>query len=1437
MPRGPRDRPFSEEEGDGTEARTGHADDRPHARALRTDSPEAGAGLDRLGGAAPSAQAGAGVDRFGEDAPLARGRAGVGHAGDDTPPARGVAGADRFREARGVAGVDRFREDPPPAHAGAGGYRFGEDVPPAPAGEDTLTRGTAAQPATLPEGQATSGRRARQNAAAARARAGKAAKRKASAHHGKRANDEALALSPAKAKAVAGIFSGGRVASSRSRADATAVPRAWLQRTAYLAADTILAEDSRALRSLLTDVQRAAKEGALIPGNFVWCRMYDESPFTMRTHLVDPVSGEMEAESSKAKVLGCRCRFAFTVFVPRGEARRPGAGRDRSEPGGRRAGVDSPSGEDVHIVVGHMVSRLSTVTSLHASKVAEALRQTMSLGDDERAIVEATFPRCAVLRNADLHKSNDAAERQQMQEKPRWPSARWRCSFHRLGTAEGRTLAMDAPAESALFNMGLVMRVIPGARKSFTARVIKWVSRVVVYHGEPPEDVVTWRAWARPLLFPAAVEPPGGQSVLSLGEERRRFCFEHVLNGDGRRSDEVQHWCSGCCTCREDTLRLVLGATGIRAIVDGLDAFPRRSWLGQRASAGRWLHAELTHGCLSQNFSSVKGQATIAVTRARARLAQAGQDTGTCGDMEAAAIAQQRMQEDMQERTGDVIAFLARPDHVPRLVQVCRVLDCFVPVKIALLSRAGEDWQRDRAAAAWRQGQVVTAPRRASDRSIEAESQEALQMPFPGAGGMAMAYEGQERQTALALATDGFSDDTGVGATSAWRQWSRLGGLLHEITCAEIEDTTQWKLSALPHRPDLAEDLSCTAYDVMDPVTCQHVLAYPTHTDLLSARSLAEATAMAEVLEETTLHIERNWSYVRQGLGARGSTAPPEHIHKTSAEKVPRELRIRHRPWECLRGHPTESQGGSEEADRPGADRSPLRQPRRARRGPGGRRRRFPAKKHRVSRPGGPCRAWFSANHPGGKFSQSAMDAYRAAMSDPAQRRKYTEIGRLMRAAHRVGAGGRRREPRVETHMDKALRRARASHHRADLPWDAAARAAARHRIEEDAKAPLAIAWGRVAKAATDRRALQRKRRISETQMLVSKARAATADIDALFPTHASSFCALWPAVTLPGPAGPSLAPASHAPGASSGCRARLWSWAPPISERAQQLLLSRQCGPVIATGARWAGQHATITAGPRVPAPTQAQSRAAANQAAGTVVFPPPGQTPPRLPTTGALAMALASSTLNFAGLLPRRRGVKVASIPRAVQMRDGHVILRCVLAAGTSHPAEEFWFHVAHCYFNQQMRPTLLRLRLVAGGDGESDAVLQPAHAIAQHVYDWRTLVQAASRMATQAPRATSLRVECWNIRECRPGMALPRRQVCASWTSSADRAWYSGADLEAMARQVAEAEAELQEEGGEGDNGAGGDRPPCPPTPPESGGDPPFPLQPIPLHPRFL
>eukprot|EP00974_Lingulodinium_polyedra_P105910 10253956-Lingulodinium_polyedra.AAC.1 len=81
----------------------------------------------------------------------------------------------------------------------------------------------------------------------------------------------------------------------------------------------------------------------------------------------------------------------------------------------------------------------------------------MSIGEEARSIVEETFPRCAAVANVDLHRSSEAGERHLREERPRWPSAKWRCIFHRSGTAQGRSLAMDPPTESALFNVGLLM--------------------------------------------------------------------------------------------------------------------------------------------------------------------------------------------------------------------------------------------------------------------------------------------------------------------------------------------------------------------------------------------------------------------------------------------------------------------------------------------------------------------------------------------------------------------------------------------------------------------------------------------------------------------------------------------------------------------------------------------------------------------------------------------------------------------------------------------------------------------------------------------------------------------------------------------------------------------------------------------------------------------
>ena len=102
----------------------------------------------------------------------------------------------------------------------------------------------------------------------------------------------------------------------------------------------------------------------------------------------------------------------FTPWGPEAGVDRPGQAQ------GPESGVDRPRSEDAHVVTGHLATRLATVTSLHASKVAEAMRQTMSIEAGARIIVEAVFPRCVVAANADLHLSNEAAERQQRAENP-----------------------------------------------------------------------------------------------------------------------------------------------------------------------------------------------------------------------------------------------------------------------------------------------------------------------------------------------------------------------------------------------------------------------------------------------------------------------------------------------------------------------------------------------------------------------------------------------------------------------------------------------------------------------------------------------------------------------------------------------------------------------------------------------------------------------------------------------------------------------------------------------------------------------------------------------------------------------------------------------------------------------------------------------------------
>ena len=836
----------------------------------------------------------------------------MGAVGEGASPSAGLAAA-----------LSSSEDDVPPGLL-AGGLSSEDDVDagPEPRRAEEGGPGPSDQPDAAPGGGVLRPRRGAQRPrggaeAAAHARKCRAAqlRERAAARTAAGSGEAPVVLRDAQARAVADIFDRDVRASGRERARAGGVARQWQDRATVVAATEILAEERRGFLALLEDVRRAAEQGALTPGNFVWCRMYDESPFTLRTHVVDPASGALDSETSLAKVFGGRCRFAFSVFsagAPGSGGAGRGAGGDRlaavrgaggdrgtvAGDAGRGGGGDPPEAgggaEVAHVVSGYLSSRLATVSSMHAGKVAAVLRDSLSLDETARRLAEAVFPRTAVVTNADLHLSNEAAERMLRRERPRWPSARWRCSFHRLNTAEKRSLARDAVTESAVLNMSLVLLKVPGARKHFAARMRAWAgASLVVYHGERPADVDAWRAQARAVLFPEA-DSPEGAAEITQAENRRRFCFERVLNGDGRRQDELQHWCSGCCETLDDSRRLVQGEFGVGALLSCLRTFPRKSWLGQRLAAARWTHAELAHGALSQNFVSAKARSAAAVERARAREAAAvgRPDPIAGGSGGQSAAGAREAAEEMAARCGDASAFLARADRVPRLLQMCRVLDCFVPVKTALLARAGEGWERRRRLWGGPAGEA------GGDRPGGESSGSEDDAPAGGATAMAAAYEGRERRAALASATAGFAEDTGVAATWAWRQWSAVGGSLTEICCAEVESPTCWKYTALPHRPGLAADLARTPAVALDPVTLQHRLAYPGREELLSARSLAEAAAVAEVLEETTLRIERGWATLRRGLRVKGDKSRAEAAHRASAERVPRELRARGFSWD-----------------------------------------------------------------------------------------------------------------------------------------------------------------------------------------------------------------------------------------------------------------------------------------------------------------------------------------------------------------------------------------------------------------------------------------------------------------------------------------------------------------------------------------------------------
>ena len=231
---------------------------------------------------------------------------------------------------------------------------------------------------------------------------------------------------------------------------------------------------------------------------------------------------------------------------------------------------------------------------------------------------------------------------------------------------------------------------------------------------------------------------------------------------------------------------------------------------------------------------------------------------------------------------------------------------------------------------------------------------------------MSAAYGGLERRRALALITECSSQDTGVDAAHAWRQWSRAGALVFEIMDAEVRHGP-WELTALPEHPGVASKIMPQLNEggtTLDPLTLQHVREYSSKSKLRSLSSLAEAAATASILEETTVLVERGWAQLRRSIQVKGQQGHPEALHRSSTERIPNGLRFRHCSWETQQPADGMVRHAGRRAQQKWAGMS--------------------AVGHAPARPapeaaqtlregsGGKSRAWLAANHPGGKLTRES---------------------------------------------------------------------------------------------------------------------------------------------------------------------------------------------------------------------------------------------------------------------------------------------------------------------------------------------------------------------------------------------------------------------------------------------------------------------------------
>ena len=364
-----------------------------------------------------------------------------------------------------------------------------------------------------------------------------------------------VALYPdaSKARAAAHMLGFQMSMSIRAAARLWGTNRQWCRRFLLVAASLAMKIQRDALWRLLRAVQDLCRAGCR-PVAFIYMRAYDETPRVCRNQsMLD--SGETEEIQETAKLMSGRMEFAIVLQHSSSDTRvadrlshafslADSCGSDSDKPS------EAPT---THIIRGTLATPLASLANQTGPVVTQCIDTGFEIPRECERIVASTFPFTAQLRCTDMHRSYPCAERGARALRNRrlatyeevvskHSSVDFRCSMHRVRTAEKCVEDLDTPVESFMMNFTLSVRETNHLR-TFRRQVERWSinRRVLVWkRGTPPAEVRAWRKAIEPLLFVG----PQTEAVM-----RRKLFWHEILTGDPRRRGVIEHYCVGetCC--------------------------------------------------------------------------------------------------------------------------------------------------------------------------------------------------------------------------------------------------------------------------------------------------------------------------------------------------------------------------------------------------------------------------------------------------------------------------------------------------------------------------------------------------------------------------------------------------------------------------------------------------------------------------------------------------------------------------------------------------------------------------------------------------------------------------------------------------------------------------------------------------------------------------